>query len=121
MRSKQGGCFGGGSFDGALDEALRALPDCARRLGLRAAVVTMGPRGAVYFDAETGEAGHCPAVPAGVVDSTGAGDAFLCRHGHGARARLLRSGAPCRRAPHLASATLACAESSCPRVEGLFD
>lgn len=115
-----GRLFGGGSFDGAPEEALRALPDCARRLGLRAAVVTMGPRGAIYFDAETGEAGHCPAVPAGVVDSTGAGDAFFAGTvmalGRGfALRRAVQTGA------RLASATLACAESSCPRVEGLFD
>lgn len=115
-----GRLFGGGSFDGAPEEAFRALPDCARRLGPRAAVVTMGPRGAVYFDAETGEAGHCPAVPAGVVDSTGAGDAFFAGTvmalGRGfALRRAVQTGA------RLASATLACAESSCPRVEGLFD
>ena len=60
------------TFSVAPEEALRALPDCARRLGLRAAVVTMGPRGAIYFDAENGEAGPCPAVPAGVPARGGA-------------------------------------------------
>ena len=44
-------------------------------LGPRSAVVTVGADGAVF--AEEGDAGHVPAPEAEVVDTTGAGDAFV--------------------------------------------
>ncbi len=44
---------------------------------LRAMVVTLGDRGAVYYDRETGELGYQPALPTRVVDTSGAGDAFF--------------------------------------------
>lgn len=49
--------------------------EALRRLGPAAAVVTLGPQGAVY----AGEAGtgHVPAPVAAAVDTAGAGDAFL--------------------------------------------
>ena len=47
-----------------------------KRLGMQAMVITMDADGAVYADAD-GEAGHCPAEPITVVDTTGAGDAFF--------------------------------------------
>lgn len=56
--------------DGALAAATDLLP-----LGPRSAVVTVGARGAVYADGETAE--HVPAPEAEVVDTTGAGDAFV--------------------------------------------
>ena len=46
------------------------------RIGMKAMVVTMDSEGAVYAAAD-GEAGHCPAQPITVVDTTGAGDAFF--------------------------------------------
>ena len=113
-----GRLFGGDGF-ATPDEALRALPECARRLGLRAAVVTFGPRGAAYFDAETGESGRCPAAPAEMVDSTGAGDAFFAGTVM-ALGRGYSLGGAVRVGARLAAETIACAKSSCPRVEGLF-
>lgn len=46
-----------------------------RRRGARAVVTTLGAAGAVVTDAE-GAVSKLPAVPAAVVDTTGAGDAF---------------------------------------------
>ncbi len=44
------------------------------RLGARSAVVTLGANGAALADADRAE--HVPGLPADVVDTTGAGDAF---------------------------------------------
>lgn len=44
---------------------------------MKAMVVTLGDRGAVYYDHQTGEIGYQPALPTRVVDSSGAGDAFF--------------------------------------------
>ncbi len=42
-------------------------------------VVTMGDKGAVYAD-ENGDKGVYPALKVDVIDTTVAGDAFLCMH-----------------------------------------
>ena len=53
----------------------RAAADALLRRGARAAVLTLGPRGALYHDGTTSEI--VPAFSAAkVVDTTGAGDAF---------------------------------------------
>ncbi len=57
-------------------EMLDLLKSELERLGMKAMVVTMDSEGAVYATAD-GEAGHCPARPIAVVDTTGAGDAFF--------------------------------------------
>ncbi|HEY3505259.1 MAG TPA: ribokinase [Actinocatenispora sp.] len=64
-----------------------------RRLGPAAVVVTLGGDGAVGYDADGGW--HRPAVPAAVVDTTGAGDAFC-----GALVAALAAGRTLRRAVH---------------------
>jgi ribokinase len=56
--------------DAALSGAPRLLS-----LGPRSVVVTLGASGAVFADEQS--AGHVPAPPAEVVDTTGAGDAFV--------------------------------------------
>jgi fructokinase len=55
----------------AAEEGARRL----RALGCGVALVTLGARGA-WFDAPAGR-GHVAAVPASIVDATGAGDAFV--------------------------------------------
>ena len=57
------------------------------RIGMKAMVVTMDSEGAVYATAD-GEAGHCPAQPITVVDTTGAGDAFFAGTSVGLLRRL---------------------------------
>ena len=55
---------------------LDLLKEELKRLNMQAMVITMDADGAVYADVD-GEAGHCPALPIAVVDTTGAGDAFF--------------------------------------------
>lgn len=57
------------------DEMLSVLQEDFGALGCASMVITMGAKGAVYFDGKSG--GWCPAIPTKLVDSTGAGDAFL--------------------------------------------
>ena len=68
-------------------EMLDLLKRELKRLGMKAMVITMDADGAVYSDAE-GEAGHCPAQPITVVDTTGAGDAFFAGTSVGLLRRL---------------------------------
>lgn len=59
------------------DEMLAVLLEEFSNLGCASAVITMGDKGAVYVDGRTGDSGVCPPIPTKLVDSTGAGDAFL--------------------------------------------
>ncbi len=59
------------------EEMLYVLEENIDGLGCASMVITMGEKGAVYFDRGTRERGVCPAIPTKLVDSTGAGDAFL--------------------------------------------
>jgi len=66
-------------LDGARSDPWSAAQ--AERLAVRWLVVTQGARGATATDGTTRL--HCPAVPAAVVDATGAGDAFAAGLVHG--------------------------------------
>ena len=98
---------------------LRFLPDAADECGIPSMVVTMGPRGSVYYDSRTREAGVCPAVPCRLIDSTGAGDAFLS----GVVMALTR-GLPLpvavRAGAKLASLVIQRVENACPPVPNFF-
>lgn len=59
-----------------VDGALSAAPALIS-LGPRSAVITLGGDGAVYVGSEGEEPEHVPAPDTGVVDTTGAGDAFV--------------------------------------------
>ena len=70
------------------EEDARAAADALLKRGAKAAVLTLGPRGALYHDETVSEI--VPAFPASrVVDTTGAGDAF-----NGAFAVALAEGRP---------------------------
>jgi pseudouridine kinase len=56
---------------------LALLKSRISEVGCRAMVITMGDRGSVYYEQDTGIGGITPAIPTKLVDSTGAGDAFL--------------------------------------------
>ena len=75
----------GGKVEG-VDGGESAVPRLLE-LGPRSAVVTLGVEGAVFADGES--SGHLPAPKAEVVDTTGAGDAFV-----GALSVKLARGAP---------------------------
>ncbi|MBB5577685.1 MULTISPECIES: ribokinase [Rhizobium] len=58
------------------DEQARAAADILLKRGARAAIITLGARGALYHTA--GHSEFVPAFSAGIaIDTTGAGDAFL--------------------------------------------
>lgn len=59
------------------DDMLALLKEKIAAVGCRAMVITMGEQGAVYYECDTGIGGIAPAIPTKLVDSTGAGDAFL--------------------------------------------
>ena len=99
---------------------MRFLPGAADAAGIPSIIVTMGPRGAVYYDSRSREIGACPAIPCHLVDSTGAGDAFLS----GVVMALTR-GLPLKSAVQ-AGTKLACLvvqrlENACPKIPDFFD
>ncbi len=63
-----------GNEVGGVDEALSAAPELLS-LGPRSAVITVGEDGAVFANGDS--TGHLPAPKVDVVDTTGAGDAFV--------------------------------------------
>lgn len=97
------------------EETLRTLRRCSVLVGIPAMVITMGAKGAVYVDNNTGEFGYCPPMDVEVVDTTGAGDAFFT-----AAVAALMGGAPLSQAvqegTRLASKTLLVA-GSCARED----
>lgn len=98
------------------DAMLEALKRGSAVAGIRAMVITMGPKGAVYVDNETGEFGYCPPLDVPVVDTTGAGDAFFT-----AAVAALMGGAPLSQAvqegTRLAAQTLQVAGSCAAEVK----
>lgn len=100
-------------------ELMELLPREMARLHIPAMVVTMGKDGAIYYDSRTGEQGHCPSAAKEIIDTTGAGDAFLAgfvaarNHGKNlADAVYLASG--------LAAVALASEESVAPKMENFI-
>lgn len=86
-----------------LDDETSTFPELARRFldeGARSIIITLGAAGALYGD-QTG-IGSVPSYPVRVVDTTGAGDAFV-----GATACELSRGASLQEAVTFASAVAA--------------
>lgn len=102
------------------DHMLEVVIEKSAELKVPSMVVTMGKNGAVYFDSRTGEKGHTPCNPVTIVDTTGAGDAFLSGTVMG-----LTKGYNLEKAvkagTYLASATIQVLESSCPKNSKFFD
>lgn len=95
------------------------LPTAARAANVPSMVVTMGSRGAVYYDGETGDVGICPQYPAQVVDTSGAGDAFFSGTVMGLTRRLPLAEAV-RYGAKLAALTIESTENSCPVMPDFF-
>lgn len=76
-------------------------------------VVTMGSRGAVYASMD-GEPGYCPSIPVGVIDTTGAGDAFFSGVAIGLTyGKSL--GDACQIGTRLANSVISTTDNVCPR------
>ncbi len=58
-------------------DMLQLLKTRIGEIGCRAMVITMGEGGAVWYECDNDCGGITPAIPTALVDSTGAGDAFL--------------------------------------------
>lgn len=89
------------------------LTDKIAQAGIRRMVVTMGAQGSVYAE-QDGERGICPAQEVGVVDTTGAGDAFFSGVAIGLTygKNLAES---CVIGTRLSAAVIVTEESVCPR------
>lgn len=79
-------------------------------------VVTMGKSGCAYYDKKNDKYGVCPANKVPLVDSTGAGDAFLSGTVIGLTRGMELSDAV-RTGTYMASLTIQSEESSCPKTE----
>ncbi len=75
--SEAGRLFGADLSAHSPDEMLGMLRESFASVGCRSMVITMGAKGAVYYDGKNGDCGHAKPIPTKLVDSTGAGDAFL--------------------------------------------
>ena len=95
------------------EEMEQYLAQAVNREGLQSMVVTMGERGAVYYDGETEASGFCPPCQTEVVDTSGAGDAFFS----GTVMALIRGKKLAEAVTYgarLAAATISREETNCP-------
>lgn len=112
-------------FDAELEELeptemLDFVVPAAENAAIPSIVVTMGAKGSVYFDSQSGKKGICAPTPVRLVDSSGAGDAFFS-----GTVMALTKGIPLSEAvkygSRLASMTIACEESACPVCPDFFN
>lgn len=100
-----------------LDAVGRAVAQFARSMRLKSMVVTLGERGAVYYETGMDKAKLHAVQPVEMVDSTGAGDAFFSGVLH-----ALVEGKPLSAAVHCGSAvaayTIQSPESTCIGYQG---
>ena len=106
------------SFDAT--DMMRFLPGAVDAAGIPAMIVTMGARGAVYYGSRTREIGACPALPCRLIDSTGAGDAFLSGAVM-AFTRGLSLPTAVRAGTKLASIVIQRIENACPPLPDFFE
>ncbi len=109
------GLLSPGDWEGLAPEALASRLEAVRKeTGLPSLAVTLGAEGAVW--SENGAWGRCPAAPAELVDTTGAGDAFFAGVGVGlCRGRSLAEA--CRIGALLAAGAVGSRESVCPPTD----
>lgn len=100
------------------EEMEKAIKSASLSFDYPSLVVTMGSRGCAFYDKKNDVSGVCPAEKVNLVDSTGAGDAFLS----GTVAALTSGYELCRAVragTHLAAMTCQYDESSCPGTDFL--
>ncbi len=95
------------------EQMLEYLIKAVQKEGIPAMVITMGEKGAVYYDGSEEGSGFCPPVPTKVVDTSGAGDAFFSGTVM-ALIRGMRLSEAVKYGSMLASATISKEETNCP-------
>lgn len=98
----------------SIEEMITEVRHKAHEHGLRRLVITMGGEGAVYCDID-GTSGFCPAKKVQVVDTTGAGDAFLAGVAAGLTTGKNLADA-CKTGSCLAAAVIGTSENICQGV-----
>ena len=102
------------NYDGMdVDTLARTLCERIRSAQIRQIIVTLGEKGCVYAD-QDGTFGFCPPQETIVVDTTGAGDAFLAGAATGLTYGKSLAEA-CVIGTRLASSVIATKENVCPR------
>lgn len=95
------------------EELMPVIDRNVKRAHYPGMVVTMGGKGAVYAELN-GEPGYCPPINVGVVDTTGAGDAFFSGVAIGLTyGKTL--GEACRIGTRMASSVISTTDNVCPR------
>ena len=110
---QEAGIFFSEDYDGFTPEQfLVILPEKIHQANIPRMVVTLGDHGSVYAD-QNGETGYIPARTVNVMDTTGAGDAFLAGIAVGLTyQKTLREA--CDIGTRLASSVIATRDSVCP-------
>lgn len=102
------------------DVMAEEIKKASKEQGYPSLVVTMGKSGCAYYDKKNDNCGVCPAHRVPLVDSTGAGDAFLS----GTVIGLTRGfdlGYAVKVGTYMASLTVQSDKSSCPKTEILIN
>ena len=95
------------------EEMTNILKEKVENAGLKAMVVTLGAKGAVYAN-NKGEYGYCPALKVDVKDTTGAGDSFFAGVSIGLNyGKTL--GEACQIGARLAASVISTNDNVCPR------
>ena len=97
------------------EEMENIIKDRTKSAGIPKMVATLGEKGAVYATSE-GDSGYCPAWQVDVVDTTGAGDAFLSGVAVGLTYNKTLSEA-CSIGARLAASVICTKDNVCPRFE----
>ena len=100
-------------------EVQRIMIEEAEKRGMQELIITMGGRGAAYYDSISGDTGIVPAEQVQMVDSTGAGDAFFSGT-VAARMNGCSLEEAARLGTHLAALTLQTEESTCPCIRNFL-
>ena len=103
------------NYEGTLpDELKEIILNKIRQAQIPSMVVTLGSKGAVYAESETGISGHCPPIRVDVKDTTGCGDAFFSGVAIGLTyGKTL--GEACAIGTRLAASVIITQENVCPR------
>ena len=95
------------------EEMTNILKEKVENAGLKAMVVTLGAKGAVYAN-NKGEYGYCPALKVEVKDTTGAGDSFFAGVSIGLNYGKTLAEA-CQIGARLAASVISTNDNVCPR------